>query len=307
MIYVGSTNIFGFEMTYIQIGITIGLIVLLVIAAIAFRHNTRTQMRVSNYMDNQCNVYNRNGLEMYLFKNRKRLSNPTLVAIELKNLALIAKNSKGNLPYNVATIIINQLNKEETIGRLEYSKFLVVLNGKSKEDVKRICSDFDQTLNGPDSKFNSDVNFAVTFGIYDNPSLDDTKMAIVLTENTLLYSNVKEKNMYFYCDEVNMALNRKDRINEQKQAALEEKRFVSFIQPKVSLATGKVVGGEILCRWLDEYQKPVYYPNEFIPVFEENGFVKEVDKLMLENGARLAQILVRNGHPDIQKASGSAS
>ena len=124
MIYASSTNIFGFEVTYLQLSITIGLIILLVIAAIAFRQNIRTQMRVSNYMDNECNVYNRNGLEMYLFKNRKRLSNPTLVAIELKNLALIAKNSKGNLPYNVATIVINQLNKEETIGRLEYSKFL---------------------------------------------------------------------------------------------------------------------------------------------------------------------------------------
>ena len=300
MIYASSTNIFGFEVTYLQLSITIGLIILLVIAAIAFRQNIRTQMRVSNYMDNECNVYNRNGLEMYLFKNRKRLSNPTLVAVELKNLALIAKNSKGNLPYNVATILINGLNKEETIGRLEYSKFVVVYNNKSKEDIKRICTEFDQTLNGPDSKFNSDVNFAVTFGVYENPSLENTKMALVLAEYTLTYSNVKEKNMYFYCDEVNMALNRKDRINEQKQAALEEKRFVSFIQPKVSLATGKVVGGEILCRWLDEYQKPVYYPNEFIPVFEENGFVKEVDKLMLENGARLAQILVRNGHPDIQ-------
>jgi predicted signal transduction protein with EAL and GGDEF domain len=189
-------------------------------------------------------------------------------------LALIAKNSKGNLPYNVASILIGLLKKEETIGRLEYSKFLVVFNGRSKEDIRALCGDFDQALNGDNSKFNSDVNFAVTFGVYENPSLEDTKMAVTLTEYTLIYSNVKEKNIYYYSDDVSLALTRKDRINEQKHAALEEKRFISFIQPKVSLATGRVVGGEILCRWLDEYQKPVYYPNEFIPIFEENGFVK---------------------------------
>ena len=154
MIYDSSINIFGREVTYLQISITIGLIVLLVIALFAFRKNIRTQMRVGNLMDTECNIFNRNGLEMYLLKNRKRLSNPTLVAIELRNLALIAKNSRGNLPYNVATIIIDGLGKEETIGRLEYSKFLVVYNNKTKEDIKRICMEFDQTLNGPDSKFN---------------------------------------------------------------------------------------------------------------------------------------------------------
>ena len=300
MIYASSTKILGFEVTYLQLGITIALIVLLIIAAIAFRRNIKIQMRVANYMNNECNIFNRKGLEMYLFKHRKRLSSPTLVAIELRNLALIAKNSNGNLPYRIASIIIKSMKKEETVGRLEYNKFLVVANGRSKEEIKSLCNDFDQRLNGDDSELHSDVNFAITFGIYENPNLDDTKLAITLAENTLVYSNVKEKNIYFYSDDVSMALTRKDRINEQKHAALEEKRFISFIQPKVSLATGRVVGGEILCRWLDEYQKPVYYPNEFIPIFEENGFVKEIDKLMLENAARLAQVLVRNGYPDIQ-------
>ena len=235
MTYASSTKILGFEVTYLQIGITIALIVLLIIAAIAFRRNIKIQMRVANYMNNECNIFNRTGLEMYLFKHRKRLSSPTLVAIELKNLALIAKNSKGNLPYKIASIIIKNMKKEETVGRLEYNKFLIVANGRSKEEIKSLCNDFDQRLNGDDSELHYDVNFAITFAIYENPNLDDTKLAITLAENTLVYSNVKEKNIYFYSDDVSMALTRKDRINEQKHAALEEKRFISFIQPKVSL------------------------------------------------------------------------
>ncbi len=299
MINAPTIKIFGLEFTYIAVGVAIGLVVIVIIATIAFRHNIRIQMRVSNFMDNECNIYNRNGLAKYIQKNRKKLLSPALVVVSIRNLSLIAKNSNGNLPYNVASLMIAKLGKRETIGRLEYHKFLLVLTGRSRDEIKKLCNEIDQDLDGQESKFDSDVNFTTSFGIYENPGMDNPQESITFTDYSIIYSKLREKNMYFYTSDVSNSLKLKDEINEQKQAALEERRFISLIQPKVSLATGRVIGGEILCRWVDESQKPIYFPDQFIPVFEENGFVKEIDMLMLENACKLASTLVRNGFPDV--------
>ena len=63
--------------------------------------------------------------------------------------------------------------------------------------------------------------------------------------------------------------------------ALENKEFVAFVQPKVSLETGKVIGGEALVRWIGKDGSMVY-PNQFIPVFEKNGFITKVDFCVYE-------------------------
>lgn len=63
--------------------------------------------------------------------------------------------------------------------------------------------------------------------------------------------------------------------------ALENKEFKAWLQPKVSLKTGKIVGAEALVRW----QRPdgsMIYPDKFIPVFEKNGFISKIDFAVLE-------------------------
>ncbi len=58
--------------------------------------------------------------------------------------------------------------------------------------------------------------------------------------------------------------------------ALENDEFHVFYQPKVNISTGRVVGAEALVRWI----KPdgtVISPGKFIPIFEENGFITEMD------------------------------
>ncbi len=58
--------------------------------------------------------------------------------------------------------------------------------------------------------------------------------------------------------------------------ALKSEQFQVYIQPKVSLQTGKIGGGEALVRWV----KPdgtIIPPGKFIPLAEKNGMVIEID------------------------------
>lgn len=71
------------------------------------------------------------------------------------------------------------------------------------------------------------------------------------------------------------------RLTYKMNSALKNHEFVAYIQPKVSFRDGRIVGGEALARWMspDEGMIP---PNDFIPLFEQNGFVQKVDFCVLE-------------------------
>jgi EAL domain-containing protein (putative c-di-GMP-specific phosphodiesterase class I) len=60
------------------------------------------------------------------------------------------------------------------------------------------------------------------------------------------------------------------------KAALENKEFFVMYQPKIDLTTDKIVGAEALVRW-NNPKFGMMAPNDFIPLFERNGFIKKLD------------------------------
>ncbi|MEG0777004.1 MAG: EAL domain-containing protein, partial [Raoultibacter sp.] len=73
----------------------------------------------------------------------------------------------------------------------------------------------------------------------------------------------------------------KKEITLSMAAALEKEEFKMYLQPKVLMKTGEVVGAEALVRWVRGTGE-VVYPDRFIPVFEQNRFVVPLDFYMLE-------------------------
>lgn len=59
--------------------------------------------------------------------------------------------------------------------------------------------------------------------------------------------------------------------------ALSSGAFVPFFQPQYNFETGAMTGAEVLVRWLMDDGK-VVSPGEFVPEFEKNGFIYEMDK-----------------------------
>lgn len=80
----------------------------------------------------------------------------------------------------------------------------------------------------------------------------------------------------FYDKEVIKLLLDKRALESSMRKALEYRQFELYYQPKVDLATGKLVGREALIRWIHP-EKGVISPSEFIPLAEETGLVLEID------------------------------
>ena len=68
--------------------------------------------------------------------------------------------------------------------------------------------------------------------------------------------------------------------------ALKNEEFKAWYQPKYDIKTRRIVGAEALVRWIS----PVtgfMPPGKFIPLFEQNGFVIQVDYYILEKTCQL--------------------
>ncbi len=80
-----------------------------------------------------------------------------------------------------------------------------------------------------------------------------------------VFDNIMKKNY-------NTILN----ITFNMERAVNNREFEIYYQPKVSLQTLKICGGEALIRWLPPHGD-IVYPSDFIEVFEKNGFISIVD------------------------------
>jgi len=79
---------------------------------------------------------------------------------------------------------------------------------------------------------------------------------------------------------------RKDMLGEQEivgmmAMALSEKQFIVHYQPQYNHSTGMLIGAEALVRW-SHPEKGLVQPTVFIPIFEKNGFITNLDLYVFE-------------------------
>ena len=84
-----------------------------------------------------------------------------------------------------------------------------------------------------------------------------------------------------YTDKIRRDLENTRTIVSGMVSAYNNKEFHAYLQPKVSLHTGKVVGAEALVRWI-KADGTMVMPGKFIDIFERNGFITKVDFAILD-------------------------
>ncbi len=77
---------------------------------------------------------------------------------------------------------------------------------------------------------------------------------------------------------------------------IRKKQFKPYLQPKVNLKSGKIVGAEALARWLHPAHG-VISPFAFIPLLEQNNSIDELTFCMLEESAIACKMLIEKNLP----------
>ena len=112
-------------------------------------------------------------------------------------------------------------------------------------------------------------------GLAVTSMLDRAAMALFkASRNGLVVCGVYEDDM------------RESMVNEQvivnnMNGSLEREEFIVYYQPKYDLLTETIVGAEALVRWVHP-QLGFVSPAKFVPIFEQNGFIYQLDKYVWE-------------------------
>ena len=96
-------------------------------------------------------------------------------------------------------------------------------------------------------------------------------------------NNIKgnsESIISFFDDVDRGRLLEEEEIEKSMNEALKNHEFQVYLQPKYAAKEETITGAEALVRWRNSDGKPVA-PSYFIPVFEKNGFITELDYYML--------------------------
>ena len=109
-----------------------------------------------------------------------------------------------------------------------------------------------------------------------------------LLDKLMAVSNIARRKengrIVFYDEKMEIMKEKSLRIQRLFPNALEKREFKVFYQPKVDILTGRIVGGEALCRWFHE--GAFISPGEFIPILERNTDICELDFYMLDSVCR---------------------
>lgn len=131
-------------------------------------------------------------------------------------------------------------------------------------------------------KHNGLPDIVIKFGAYFDIRHDQSVLASCDMAHMALNSIKRHyvKDMALYDDKMKNRLDKQRRIEESMHDSLKNGDFKVYYQPKHEAKTGKLIGAEALIRWIH----PEYgfmSPADFIPLFEQNGFIVENDMYVL--------------------------
>ena len=98
----------------------------------------------------------------------------------------------------------------------------------------------------------------------------------------------------YFTDEMAAQLDTKNNIEVEMVHALHRGDFIVYYQPKYELATDKIIGAEALVRW-NHRDKGLISPGLFVPLFEQNGFIIQLDFYVYESVLKMLKERLRCG------------
>ena len=167
------------------------------------------------------------------------------------------------------------------------SDIFAVCMSSDMESIYRVIDSIQTSMN------HYPINFemVMSFGIYIITEKDKQERIPVVTMVDRAAIAQRVKNNY-----MNKIAVFDDKIAEKEYAeqnvimemnnALGSDQFHIYLQPKVDMITGRIVGSEALVRWIHP-TKGVISPVDFVPIFEGNGFISEIDFYMLEQVCKM--------------------
>jgi len=151
------------------------------------------------------------------------------------------------------------------------------------------------------SQYPLHIRLQIRFGVYE--IIDRTIPIRTMCDCAkLAIDSIKGKyEVYcaYYQDSIGEQIRKEQFITDGMKKALDEGQFQVYYQPQYELTTEKMVGAEALVHWIHP-EKGFLSPRDFIPLFEKNGFITDLDQYVWNCVCRDIRNWVDRGHLPIR-------
>ena len=235
-----------------------------------------------------------------LNKNQKS----AYVVMDLDNFKLVNDYygyEMGNKTIkHIDTLWRKMLKDNEFVGRIAADRFAVYLRYSSEEELNKRLEKFCADCRTFNDKNMSNYILVPSIGVYyvTEKNIDIQKMQNCAVMAKSLVKGDSESTIAVYTGKIKRDLTRKKLFSDELAHAIRNNELSVVLQPQYNTETGKICAAEMLVRWKREDGTYVP-PSEFIPIAEERGFIKDIDRFVFRRACVVQQDLIQRGFAPI--------
>lgn len=175
----------------------------------------------------------------------------------------------------------------ECYARVSADQFVLLLKYKDWDQVLERTAAIEARLNGLVKSRNKKYFLVLCFGAYIITE-PDKNISWMLDQANYARRSIKTEHKsktVLYDENMRRQELLQKELSDQMDRAVREHEFVCYFQPKVNMATREIIGSEALVRW-NHPEKGLMLPGAFVPYFEQNGLITEIDFYVYEEVCR---------------------
>ncbi len=191
----------------------------------------------------------------------------------------------------VATRLRKAVRDENTLARLGGDEFALLIENVEREQSLAVVSEkllacFKEPFEEEEHEFY--LNASIGISVY--PRDGENTASLLKNADAAMYKakNSGRGGFQFYTEELTDNAYHHFTLENRLRQALHLNQFEIHYQAKINLNSGRVIGAEALLRW---HHPDMGYipPDEFIPVAEETGLIREIGDWVLVHTCRDAK------------------
>jgi diguanylate cyclase (GGDEF)-like protein len=214
------------------------------------------------------------------------------------------KHVNDALGYRIGDLLLvavgerltNQVMREgDLVARLSADEFGVLLRSGDPALAISVAERIERSFDAPFVLEEQHVDIGAAVGVACWPLHADSGDALLNRAEVAMYAAKNRRNgPQLYDPSTEVASARTLTLMTELRHAVDAGELRLFLQPKLELETGKLVGAEALVRW-QHPERGLLPPSHFIPFAEQTGFIHLLTLWVLEESARHWHVLNDEG------------
>lgn len=224
---------------------------------------------------------------------------PTVVVARLLNYAEVTTSLPADSEKELVEQIVNRLSvgaSGDTVYQADDGLFIWIAEAENEERVGEQLMALHALFRSPVVVAGRLIDLSVTFGLDNDASrslVQRVSSAVVAADRAAAEGR---RWMTYDPAELEDAEWKMSLLARLDQAVEHGEIWVAY-QPKIELATGRIIGAEALARW-SHFEKGEIPPSQFIPAAERSGRIENLTAHILDVAVAAAASIRRAGHAD---------